>query len=156
MSRGTRSHFLILNLTNGIVKLLITGTADMTAPWSWWLENAITLSSNSYLLTSYCLNWGSWGKYRNCLATWFCHPRPSHVILICMRFTWNDGNGLACWVLLVSKNVRKLKIMLPPFLTFFNPSKIERATAFLSRLMMHSQCLDAGPPLAFVCVSPLS
>ena len=25
--------------------------------------------------------------------------------------------------------------------------------AFLSRLMMHAQCLDAGPPFAFVCVS---
>jgi len=45
--------------------------------------------------------------------------------------------------------------MPPPFLTFFNPSKIERATAFSSSLMMHAQCLDAGPPLALVCVSPL-
>ena len=41
--------------------------------------------------------------------------------------------------------------MPPPFLTFFNPSKIERATAFM---MMHAQCLDAGPHLALVCVSP--
>ena len=29
-----------------------------------------------------------------------------------------------------------------------NPSKIERVTAFSSRLMMLAQCLDAGPPLA--------
>ncbi len=25
---------------------------------------------------------------RNCLATWYCDLRPSHVILICTRFTW--------------------------------------------------------------------
>jgi hypothetical protein len=36
--------------------------------------------------------------------------------------------------------------MPPPF-----PSKIEQATAFSSSLMMHAQCLDAGPPLALVC-----
>ena len=42
--------------------------------------------------------------------------------------------------------------MPPPFLAFFNPSKIERATAFSSRLMILAQCLDAGPPLAFVYI----
>ena len=41
-----------------------------------------------YLLILYCLNWGSWEKYRNCLATYYCLPRPSHVILFCMRFAW--------------------------------------------------------------------
>jgi len=33
-----------------------------------------SLFSNSYLLKSCCLNWGSWGKYKNCLGTWYCHP----------------------------------------------------------------------------------
>ena len=37
-------------------------------------------------------------------------------------------------------------IMPPLFLTFFNQSQIERVTAFLLRLMMLPQCLDAGPP----------
>ena len=96
-------------------KLLISGTADMTAPWrpcflicfdtskTEWAKAFLLrlvhtlysaqkfgsgLSSNSYLLTSYCLNWGSWEKYRNCLSTWYCHPRHSHVILFCMRFAW--------------------------------------------------------------------
>ena len=41
--------------------------------------------------------------------------------------------------------------MPPTFLTFFNPSKIERATA-TPRLMMLAQLLDAGPPLAFVYI----
>ena len=115
--------------------------------------------SNNYLLTSYCLNWGSWEKCKNCLATWYCHlfllPQcldtgpPLAFVYIqhfcrvctagnkdpnqCVRlysthfnwtscttlyllalwswFAWssceNDGNGLARWVLLVSKNVRK-------------------------------------------------
>ena len=37
---------------------------------------------------------------------------------------------------------RSLKIRSLPFLTFFNQSKIERPTAFLSRLVLHALCLD--------------
>ena len=32
--------------------------------------------------------------------------------------------------------------MSPSFLTFFNQRKIERATSFLSGLVLHAQCLD--------------
>ena len=32
--------------------------------------------------------------------------------------------------------------MSPSFLTFFNQSKIERATLFSSQLVLHAQCLD--------------
>ena len=35
-------------------------------------------------------------------------------------------------------------------MTFFNPSNIERATSFSSRLMMHAQCLNAGENIVYL------
>ena len=42
-----------------------------------------------YLVISYCLNWGSWEKYRNSLATWYCHlTHPCYLLHeVCVKTT---------------------------------------------------------------------
>ena len=49
----------------------------------------------------------------------------------------NHGNSLASSILPVSKNV-KLKIRAPHFMTTFDPTKIERITAFSFRIVAHT------------------
>ena len=89
-----------------------------------------SLFSNSYLLTSYYLNWGWWEEEK----------MFSYMILP------SDGNGLARRVLFVWKNIRKqtpLKIKKNNATSFSDIFQSEQNWAFSSRLMMLAQWLDA-------------